>query len=375
MIEKLFLFALSFSNIALFWIIKLPHLFAIVIFVKHKLWRYPAPIESGFLLFAIFLMTGSSLLAPNVQFFADGMALILCTFVYITSFTLVKYKFTSTVLIKTVFNSVFYCSVLALSFYVFKWLLSFDIREVLGLRREIKAEYFGVLRNAGLSTEPGSFAYYYLSISSFVALYVVKNRTAITLAKLFVILASFILTFSAGAIGIFVIAFIVTSFYSIRLITLKTIFVWILIAFFLGFIYKIINLDFLLPIVGKLTLSADYASSSIRLQTYLWGLEQLAPDKVFGSGPGYTSYFFEHSLFNWFLTFTVEYGYVVLSAILLFFIGVFLRIRKIPMQIRRFYFFSYISIILLLNIVGVFHSVFYWFVLGAIGGIAGGRDV
>ena len=376
MIFKLFLLTLSFTNLTLFWVIKIPHVLALVLFAKNKLWKSEVPYEVFFLCAAMAFMTVSTVINPSVQFFSDLIGLSICGFLYIVSFGLAKKSFSQPVISKYVFNSVYYCSMIALGFYVIEFYLSFDIRGSLGLKREIKAEYFGVLRNYGLSTEPGGFAYYYLSLLGFIAFYVVNNRSVSILAKVLVISGSFLLTFSAGAVGVLFVALFITIIYSVGSSSVaKSIILGF--CFFGGVwvVYQNIPNELLAPIVGKLSLSTDYASSANRLNAYLFGLSRLTIDMPFGHGADYINGYFDHSLFNWFLTYAVQYGYLVLFCIGCFFVSIFLRIKKMPAEIQIFHIFAVVAIIGILNIVGVYHSVVYWFVLGAIGGLGARRYV
>ena len=196
------------------------------------------------------------------------------------------------------------------------------------MKRDLTAYYFGILRNYGLATEPGNFGYFYISLTAFITYHLVNNINLFTINKFICIFISFILTFSAGAFGILLVVLFlliasnIKKYYKIGLPI-------ILIFSILGFILlSALPPDFLNPIIGKLLLSSDYASSSSRSDAYTFGLSALNEFPLFGNGSSYIEAFYEHSLYNWFLTITVEYGFVTVFFILLFFSSVLLRISN-----------------------------------------------
>ena len=367
---QFFLVILSFTNISLFWIIKLPHVFLILLTIKYKLYRYSFPKELYFFIIVLFFYIISTIINPNINFFIDAAGLFICMLIYALCFIIARNIFDIKDLCKYFFLSAYYTSLLALFFQAFEFLTSYDIRLYFGLNREIKAEYFGILRNSGLATEPGNFAYYYLSISGFIFAYLKNNLTTISIFKFLVIIASFILTFSAGGIAILILVNLILIFLKFRRFLYYSLSKTLIFFIFLFMVFIYFPIEFIEPIIGKVTLSGDYKSSSIRYDTLIFGLSNTSVYLPFGNGPGFIDLFYEHSLYNWFLGTVVEYGYFSLFFILLIFLNLFIKIYRMKNFVKYDLLFMLLSIFFILNIVGVYNSPVYWVVLGFISGIS-----
>ena len=243
------------------------------------------------------------------------------------------------------------------------------MRDYIFLNRENSASYFGLKRNYGLASEPGNFSYFYIAITGFVAWYFYKNQNIKTSIKAMLIVGSLILTFSAGAIGIALMSLSLTLFfYSFSNFYRATgILISIIVVIFIS--TQLITYEYLEPIFNKLTLSSSHKSSFTRLEAWEFGLSKISILEPFGFGPNYIDDIFDHSLFNWFLTFSVSYGIFAGFFLVVFFIFEVVNILKWDSEFKYFLLFSMVCIFGILNIVGVYHSVVYWFVLGLTKGL------
>ena len=95
-------------------------------------------------------MTIASVINPSTEYFQDLVGISVCIFIFITSYGLAKYIISRDLLLRYLFLTTLLTSVIALSFYFFEYLFSYDLRTILGLKRDITAEFFGIKRNYGL---------------------------------------------------------------------------------------------------------------------------------------------------------------------------------------------------------------------------------
>lgn len=369
------LLTLSFTNIQLFWILKIPHVLSLLIYIKYKLWNSKIPSELFFIFIAYIFMTIASVINPSTEYFQDLVGISICIFIFITSYGLAKYIISIDLLLRYLFLTTLLTSVIALSFYFFEYLFSYDLRTILGLKRDITSEFFGIKRNYGLYTEPGGFGYFYIALSGFLFIYFKNNLTMRTYVSFFIILASFLLTYSAGSFGIIVIAYIA----ALVLVNKIAIHKFLIPAVFLGAIlfslYSYLPPDLVAPLFNKLTISENHASSSNRLTAWSFGLTWINLGSPFGNGGGFIGQYFDHSLFNWFLDLAVKYGYLTAASIIAFFISIFVKISKLRSSEKFFYYLSILSIFGILLIVGVYHTVVYWLSLGIISALSEEKNV
>ncbi len=87
-------------------------------------------------------MTIASVINPSTEYFQDLVGISICIFIFITSYGLAKYIISIDLLLRYLFLTTLLTSVIALSFYFFEYLFSYDLRTILGLKRDITSEFF-----------------------------------------------------------------------------------------------------------------------------------------------------------------------------------------------------------------------------------------
>ena len=173
-----------------------------------------------------------------------------------------------------------------------------------------------------------------------------------TYISFFIILASFLLTYSAGAFGIIVIAYIAALVLANKLAIHKLLIPAISLGAILLGLYIYLPPDLVAPLFNKLTISENHTSSSNRLTAWSFGLTWINLGSPFGNGGSFIGQYFDHSLFNWFLDLAVKYGYLTAASIIAFFISIFVKVSKLRSP-EKFFLFSF-------NIFNIRHFLNCW---------------
>ncbi|SIR46716.1 hypothetical protein [Halanaerobium kushneri] len=332
-------------------------------------------VDDLFLLIAIFGMLTSSLFNSNIKSINYIMAYL---YVFLIGYLSLKIIFFQTISFKSLlrfnFLGVLFVSIFSVIEFFLELFFKINIQTLLPRHKEAKAVYMGISRSYAFSPEPGVVAFYFTTLAPIAVWYLwsfsrIKKINKVLLSL--IMLSGWLSTFSAAGLVFLPLSFFISTFIILFLnkknITIsknRLMYIWILIIII--FILFYFNIDvisyYFRGIYDKVTFR-NISSGQDRLSRWVYGLNNIKDNLLFGTGLGNTSVQGRGSTTNWYMFLTLEGGIISSFPIFIFLLLSFIRIFKSNIKGKIFFLTGFIGGTMHFLVISTFQHSFLWLLL------------